>query len=112
MAEKVDERIPENLFINIMIEKANVIKDHLNKGMHPLIIVANIGPTMAIFKFYNTTEEDDSLKLHMTLSNLGDIDEQICVLWQQVNFLLQQYCSQCGSHKSSENNINLISNSH
>ena len=40
MAEKVDERIPKNLFINMMIEKANIIKDHLNKNMHPLIIVA------------------------------------------------------------------------
>ena len=74
MAEKVDERIPENLFVNMMIEKVNIIKDHLNKGTHPLTIVANIGPTMAMFKFYDTTEEDDSLKLCMTLSNLGDID--------------------------------------
>ena len=48
--------------------------------MHPLITVANIGPTMAVFKFYDTNEED-SLKLHMTLSNLGDIEEQIHLLW-------------------------------
>ena len=77
MARNVDERIPENLFINMMIEKANIIKDHLNckKNTCPLIIVVNIGPTMAVFKFYDTTEEDDSLKLRMTLSNLGDIDE-------------------------------------
>ena len=87
MAWKVDNRIPEDLFVKLMIEKANVIKDHLKKSMHPLIIVANIGPTMAVFKFYDTKEED-SLKLHMTLSNLGDTDEQIHVLWQQVNFLL------------------------
>ena len=46
----------------------------------------------------------------MTLSNLGDIEEQICVLWQQVNFLLQQYCSQCKSHYSNENNVNLGNN--
>ena len=110
MAWKVDDRIPEDLFIKLMIEKANIIKDHLRKSMHPLIIVANIGPTMAVFKFYDTNEED-SLKLHMTLSNLGDIDEQICVLWQQVNFLLQQYCSQCKKHNSSENNVNLGNNS-
>ena len=88
MAWKVDKRILENLFVKLMIEKANVIKDHLKKSRHPLIIVANIGPTMAMFKFYDTNEED-SLKLCMTLSNLGDIDEQIHVLWQQVNFLLQ-----------------------
>ena len=104
-------KFQRNLFINMMIEKANIIKNHLHKSMHPLIIVANIGPTMAIFKFYDMTEEDDSLKLHMTLSNLGDIDEQIRVLWQQVNFLLQHYCSQCGKCDSNESNVNLTSNS-
>ena len=69
MVWKVDNRFLKDQFINLMIEKANIIKDHLKKSMHPLIIVANIGPTMAVFKFYNTNEED-SLKLHMTLSNL------------------------------------------
>ena len=101
MAWKIDERIPEDLFINVMIKKANTTKDHLKKSMDQLIIVANIGPTMAVFKFYDTKEED-SLKLHMTLSNLGDIEEQIHVLWQQVNFLLQQYCPQCKSHYSTK----------
>ena len=54
MAGNVDERNPENLFVNMMIEKANIIKGHLNrkKNTCPLIIVVNIGPTMAIFKFY------------------------------------------------------------
>ena len=102
MSWKVDESILENLFINMMIEKANIIKDHLNKSKYPLIIVANIGPTMAVFKFYDTNEEEDSLKLCLTLSNLRDIDEQIRVLWQQVNFLLQQYCSHSKNHNSSE----------
>ena len=49
---------------------------------------------MATFKLYHLSEED-SLKLHITLSNLGDIDEQIHQLWQQVNFLLKQYCPHC-----------------
>ena len=104
MVWKVDERIPEDLFIKLMIEKANVIKDHLKNSIDQLIIVANIGPTMAVFKFYDLTEED-SLKLCMTLSNLGNIEEQICQLWQQVNFLLQQYCSQCKSHYSNKNRL-------
>ena len=92
MVWKVDKRIPKDIFIQLMIEKANIIKDHLKNSIDQLIIVANIGPTMAVFKFYHT-KEDDSLKLHMTLSNLGDIEEQIHLLWQQINFLLQQYCS-------------------
>ena len=53
-----------------MIEKANIIKVHLKKSAQPLIIVVNIGPTMTIFKFYHMTEEDDTLKLCITLSNL------------------------------------------
>ena len=101
MAWKVDERIPKDLFVKLMIEKANVIKDHLKNSLSQVIIVANIGPTMAVFKFYDTREED-SLKLHLTLSNLGDIEEQICQLWLQVNFLLQQYCSQCKSHHTND----------
>ena len=58
MAWKVDERIPEEIFINLMTKKANIIKDHLKNSLNQLIIVANIGPTMAIFKFYDLKEED------------------------------------------------------
>ena len=104
MAWKVDKRIPKDLFIKLMIEKANIIKDHLKNSIDQLIIVANIGPTMAVFKFYDLKEEE-SLKLHMTLSNLGDIEEQIHQLWLQVNFLLQQYCSQCKSHHTNNNKL-------
>ena len=56
MALKVDERIPKDLFIKLMIEKANIIKDHLKKSIDQLIIVANIGPTMAVFKLYDIKE--------------------------------------------------------
>ena len=104
MAWKVDERIPKDLFIKLMIEKANIIKDHLKNSIDQLIIVANIGPTMAVFKLYDLKEED-SLKLCVTLSNLSDIEEQIRQLWQQINFLLQQYCSQCKSHSSNKNKL-------
>ena len=64
MAWKVDERIPKDLFCQIDDQKANVIKDHLKKSIDQLIIVANIGPTMAVFKIYDVKEED-SLKLHV-----------------------------------------------
>ena len=97
MAWKVDERILEDLFINLMIKKANTIKDHLKNSMNQLIIVPNIGPTMAVLTIYDINEED-SLKLKMTLSNLGGIREQIHQLWQQMNFLLQQYYTKCKSH--------------
>ena len=82
MVKKVDERIPEEGFIQLLTKKANIIKDHLQSRHSKLTIVANIGPTMGTFKLYDLSEED-SLKLHITLSNLGDIDEQIHQLWQK-----------------------------
>ena len=105
MAWKVDERIPEELFIQLLTKRANIIKDHLRERHNKLTIGANIGPTMATFKLYDLSEED-SLKLHITLSNLGDIDEQIHQLWQQVNFLLKQYCSHCRCQNTKEDDSN------
>ena len=61
MVWKIDERIPEDLFAKLMIKKANVIKDHLKKSMDQLIIVANIGPTMAVFKIYDIKEDSHKL---------------------------------------------------
>ena len=90
MAKAVDKRMPEEMFIQLLAEKANIIKDHLQSRQSRLTIVAHIGPTMATFKLYDLSEED-SLRLHVTLTNLGDIDEQIHQLWQEVNFLLKQY---------------------
>ena len=89
---------------NCWPKKPTLLKIISKIVLSQLIIVANIGPTMATFKFYDLNEED-SLTLHITLSNLGDIDEQIHQLWQQVNFLLQQYCSQCQCHYTKENII-------
>ena len=76
MAYAVDEKMPETFFIEVLTEKANIIKEHLKNRQSDLIIIANIGPNMATFKLYDRKEED-SLKLHMTLSNLADIDEQL-----------------------------------
>ena len=103
MAWKVDERIPEELFIQLLTKKAIIIKDYLRERHSKLTIVANIGPAMTTFKLYDLSEED-SVKLHITLCNLGDIDEQIHQLWQQVNFLLKQYCSHCCHQNEDDSN--------
>ena len=105
MAWKVDKRIPEELFIQLLTKKANIIKDYLQNSHSKLTIVTTIGPTMATFILYDLSEED-SLKLHITLSNLGDIDEQIHQLWQQVNFLHKQYCLHCQRQIMNEDNSN------
>ena len=67
-----------------------MLKKHLKDTKSSLVICANIGPNVATFKLYNT-EEDDSLKLHYTISNLGDLEDQLYQLWVQLNYLLKEH---------------------
>ena len=91
MAYAVDEKMPKNLFVQLLTDKANMLKKHLKDTQNDLVICANIGPNVATFKFYNIKKEDP-LKLHVTISNLGDIDEQLYQFWVQLNYVLKEYC--------------------
>ena len=84
----------KNLFVQLLTDKANMLKKHLKDTQSSLVICANIGPNVAIFKLYNTLEED-SLKLQCTISNLGDLEEQLYQLWVLLNYLIWEYCLHC-----------------
>ena len=91
MAYAGDDKMPETLFVQLLTNTANMLKKHLKDTQSDLVICANIGPNMATFKLYNIKEED-SLKLNVTISNLGDIGEQLYQFWIQLNYLLREYC--------------------
>ena len=90
MAYAPDEKLPEAFLVKILMEKANMLKKHLKETKSSLVICANIRPNVATFKLYNTKEED-SLKLHYTILNLGDLGDQLYQLWVQVNYLLKEH---------------------
>ena len=79
----VDQKMPENLFVQLLMDKANMLKKHLKTTLSDSVIFANIWPNMATFKLYNIKEED-SLKLPITVSNLGDIEKQLYQFWVQL----------------------------
>ena len=64
-----------------------MIRKYLNVVGNPLVFSTHIGLNMATFKFYSPKE--DSLKLHYTFSNLGDLKEQLYFLWVQLNYILK-----------------------
>ena len=91
MKYAVDKKMPKALFVQLLTDKATMLKKHLKDTKSDLRLCANIGPNMATIKLYNIKEED-SQKLHVTISNLGDIDEQLYQLWVQLNYILKEYC--------------------
>ena len=75
MEYPIDQKMSENDFVQLFADKSNMLKKHLKDTQSNLVMCANIGPNVAIFKLYNTLEED-SLKLWCTITNLGDLKEQ------------------------------------
>ena len=88
MSSTAEDKLPEDFFQKTLKEKAELIKKYIKYTGSPLVFIAHIGPNMATFKFYSLMEED-SLKLHYTFSNLGDLGEQLHFLWVQLNYVLK-----------------------
>ena len=89
MSYTVSDKLPETFFMETLTKKAEMLKKHLKDTNSSLVICANIGPNMATFKFFKPQEED-SLKLHYTFSNLRDLKEQLYELWVQLNHVLKE----------------------
>ena len=82
--------IPKDLFLDIMIEKMQMLVTCLKHTQVGLALVANISDNVTTIKDYDTCEED-FLKLHVTISNPWDIEDQLYRLWIEISGLLQEY---------------------
>ena len=72
MSYTASDKLPETFFVDTLTEKAEMMKKHLKDTHSKLVTCGNTGPNMATFKFFNPQEED-SLKLCYTFSNLSDL---------------------------------------
>ena len=84
MSYTAGDKLLEDFFQETIEEKAEMIRKYLKDIGNPLVFSTHIGPNMATFKFYSPQEED-SLKLYYTFSNLGDLQDQLYYLWVQLN---------------------------
>ena len=68
--------LPKLLFIDIMTEKTQMLINHLKHLYLGLSLVANINENVATVKIYDNYAVN-SLLLHVTISNLWDIEDQL-----------------------------------
>ena len=83
--------IPAHLFIDIIAEKCQLINKHLHRVIDHLVIMASITNTTASIKFHDIDLEDDNQILHITLTNLPDLEDQLIHLWMEVRDILRYY---------------------
>ena len=91
MENPIGQRMSKEDFIQLLTEKANMLKNHLKDTQCSLIMCANIRLNVTIFRLYNTLEED-SLKFQSIITNSENLGEQLYQLWIQLNSLMQRYC--------------------
>ena len=84
--------IPDLLFVDILTEKCQLLHQHIKSSKDCLMLVANIGCTMATIKLFDKNLMDSQL-LHFTVSNLWDLEEQLYRLWIEVCGVLKDYAA-------------------
>ena len=88
MSYSMDKRLLKDYFQSIIEEKAEMIRKYLRDIGDPLVFSTHIRHSMVTFKFY-LHQEEDSLKLHFTFSNLGDLQEKLYFWWVQLHYVLK-----------------------
>ena len=82
--------IPALLFIDILMEKCQLINHHLHSTRDCLMTVANLSGDGASIKFHDIHYEDSVMR-HIILTNKPDLDDQLIYLWMEVRDLLQYF---------------------
>ena len=84
------KHLPKLLFIDIITEKTQMLINYLKHLQLGLSLVVNISENVATVKVYDNYAVN-SLKLHITISNLWDIEDQLFRLWIEVNGVIHDY---------------------
>ena len=69
--------LPKLLFIDIMVEKMQHLINHIKHHHLGLSLTANIGENIATIKMYDNSATVNSQLLHVTISNLWDLGNQL-----------------------------------
>ena len=83
--------LPKLLFINVMVEKTQKLIEHIKHHHLGLSLTANIGENSATIKMYDNYATVNLQLLHITISNLWDLETQLWRLWIEVNGVIHDF---------------------
>ena len=83
--------LPKLLFINVMVEKTQKFIEYIKHHHLGLSLTANINENSAIIKMYDNYATVNLQLLHVTISNLWDLENQLWRLWIEVNGIIHDF---------------------
>ena len=69
--------LPKTLFLDVLVKKTQQLIEHIKHHHLGLSLTANIGENSAVIKMYNNFATVTSQLLHVTISNLWDLENQL-----------------------------------
>ena len=84
-----DEKpVPHTLFKEIMVEKTQILIEHVNNHHVGLCLTANIGQNSGIVRVYNNYATVNTQMLQVTISNLPNLETQLFMLYVEITAIL------------------------
>ena len=80
--------VPKTLFLDVMVEKTQILMGHVNNHHLGLCLTANIGHNNAVIRVYDNFATVDTQILQVTISNLPNLENQLFQLYVEVTAIL------------------------
>ena len=82
------KQVPQTLFMDIMVEKTEILIKHVNNHHLGLCLTANIGNNSAVIRVYDNFVTVNTQMLQVTILNLPNIETQLFQLYVEVTAIL------------------------
>ena len=83
--------LPKLLFVDVMVEKTQKLIEHIKHHHLGLLLTVNIGENSAVIRMYDNYVTVNSQLLHVTISNLSDLEDQLWRLYIEVNCVIHDF---------------------
>ena len=80
--------LPKTLFLDVMVEKTQILIQHIKSHHLGLALTVNISENTAIIRMYDNYATVNSQLLHITISNHSDLENQLWRLYIEVNGII------------------------
>ena len=80
--------VPHTLLREVMVEKTQILIDHVNNHHLGLCLTANIGQNSAVVRVYDNFATINTQMLQVTISNLPNLETQLFMLYTEITAIL------------------------
>ena len=82
------KQVPQTLFLDVMVEKTQILMEHINNHHLGLCLTANIGINNAVICVYDNFATVNTQMLQVTISNMPNLETQLFQLYMEITAIL------------------------